>query len=51
MTKSPAKKRTGDRVSSIAGKVLRGVKATAREVKSMAASLLGKDEVKGKRGS
>ncbi len=43
------KKQSGDKVSSIAAKVLAGKKPTPTETKSLAASVLGQDETKGKR--
>lgn len=43
------KKQSGDKVSSIAGKVLAGKKPTAKEIKSMAGSILSQDETKGKK--
>ena len=46
--KAPTKQ-TGDKVSSIAGKVLAGKKPTAAEAKKLAASVLSQDEIKGKR--
>ena len=49
-TKAPAaKKQSGSTLSSIAGKVLGGAKATIKEVKKLAASVLGQDEKKGKK--
>lgn len=45
-----AKKQTGDKVASIAGKVLGGKKATPSEVRKLAGSVLGQDEKKGPRG-
>lgn len=45
-----AKKQTGDKVASIAGKVLAGKKPTPAEVKKLAGSVLGQDEKKGSRG-
>lgn len=44
-----AKKQTGNKASSIAGKVLAGAKPTPKQVKTLAASVLGQDEKKGKR--
>lgn len=45
-----SKKQTGDKVASIAGKVLAGKKATPAETKKLAASVLSQDEKKGRRG-
>lgn len=45
-----ARKQSGDKVASLAGKVLAGKKATPAEVKKLAGSVLGQDEKKGKRG-
>jgi len=48
--KPPAKKQSSDRVSTLAAKVLSGAKKpTAAEARSLAASVLSQDEVKGKR--
>ena len=44
------KKQSGDKVSSTAGKVLKSGKATPKQAKQLAASVLSQDEVKGKRG-
>ncbi len=44
------RKQSGDKASSIAGKVLGGKKPTAEEVKTLAASVLSQDEKKGPRG-
>ncbi|MCE9508172.1 MAG: hypothetical protein K8R48_07665 [Alphaproteobacteria bacterium] len=44
-----AKKQSGDKASSIAGKVLAGAKPTPKEAKTLAASVLGQDEKNGKR--
>ena len=44
-----AKKQSGNSVSSTASKVLRTGKATQKEAKSLAASVLSQDETKGKR--
>ena len=44
-----AKKETGNQTSSIASKVLRTGKATKKEVRSLAASVLSQDETKGRR--
>lgn len=46
---SGGKKQTSDRVSSIAAKGLQGKKLTAKEIKSLAGSVLSQDETKGKR--
>lgn len=43
------KKETGNRASSIAGKVLPTGKATTSQVKTLAASVLSQDETRGKR--
>jgi len=51
MAKKTARKQSGDKVSSTASKVLRTGKATAKEAKSLAASVLAQDETKGKRKS
>jgi hypothetical protein len=48
MARKPAQ--TGDKVSSIAGKVLGGKKPTQAEAEAMAASLLRQDQKKGPRG-
>lgn len=45
-----AKKQSGDKTSTLAGKVLSGSKkATQKDAKKLAASVLGQDEKKGKR--
>lgn len=45
-----AKKQSTSKTSTLAAKVLTGVKKpTTKEVKSLAASVLGQDEKKGKR--
>lgn len=44
-----AKKESSNKTSSIASKVLRTGKASQKEVKSLAASVLSQDETKGKR--
>lgn len=44
-----AKKQTGDKMASLAGKVLGGKKPTPTEARKLAASVLGQDEKKGKR--
>ncbi|MCF6323869.1 MAG: hypothetical protein L3J89_06030 [Gammaproteobacteria bacterium] len=44
-----ARKKTGNKVSSIASKAMKTGKATPREIRSMGASLLSQDEHKGKR--
>jgi len=41
------KKQSTDKVSTIAGKVLAGKKATPKETRTLAASVLGQDEKKG----
>lgn len=43
-----AKKQSGNATSSLASKVLAGKKPTAKEAKSLAGSVLGQDEKKGK---
>lgn len=43
------KKQSGNKPSSIAGKVLVGKKATPKQVKTLAGSVLSQDEKKGKR--
>lgn len=45
----PARKQSGDKASSIAGKVLAGKTPTKSETKTLAASVLAQDEHKGKR--
>lgn len=46
--KRPAKKQSSPKVSTLAAKVLSGTKKpTTAEVKSLAASVLGQDEIKG----
>mgnify|MGYP003676913931 CR=1 FL=1 len=45
-----ARKKTGDIVTTIASKAMRTGKASPKEIRSMGASLLSQDEVKGKRG-
>ena len=45
-----AKKQSGDKVASIAGKVLAGKTPTRAEVLKLAGSVLSQDEKKGKRG-
>lgn len=46
-----AKKQSTDKTASLAGKVLSGAhKPTKKEVNTLAASVLGQDEMKGKRG-
>jgi len=46
-----AKKQSGDKMSSLAAKVLSGKKKpTPAEINSLAASVLGQDEKKGRRG-
>lgn len=44
-----AKSETGNKASSIAGKVLVSGKATPAQVKTLAASVLRQDETKGRR--
>jgi len=44
-----AKKESGNKVASTASKVLRTGKATPKEAKSLAASVLSQDETRGKR--
>ncbi|WP_171988020.1 hypothetical protein [Hyphomicrobium sp. NDB2Meth4] len=44
-----AKKQSGDKAASIAGKVLGGKAPTPKEAKTLAASVLGQDEKKGPR--
>lgn len=44
-----AKKQSGDKVSTIASKAIRGEKLTPKEMKSLGASVLSQDEKKGKR--
>jgi hypothetical protein len=48
MARKPAQ--TGDKVSSIAGKTLRGERPTLSEAQKMAASLLRQDQKRGPRG-
>ncbi|MDH3263058.1 MAG: hypothetical protein OEM24_03580 [Paracoccaceae bacterium] len=43
------RKQSSSKTSSIAGKVLAGKKATPKEVKSLAASVLSQDETKGQK--
>ena len=43
------KKQSGDKASTIAGKVLAGKKPTPKQVKTLAASVLSQDEKKGPR--
>ena len=43
------KKQSGNKTSSLAGKVLAGQKATPKQVKTLAASVLSQDEKKGPR--
>jgi len=47
--KGGGKRQSGDKVSTIASKALRGEKLTKAEVKSLGASVLSQDETKGKR--
>lgn len=42
-----AKKQSGSKTSTIAGKVLAGKKPTPKEARALAASVLGQDEKKG----
>lgn len=44
-----ATKQTGNKASTIAGKVLGGAKPTQAQVKTLAASVLSQDEKKGRR--
>ncbi len=44
-----AKKQSGDKASSIAGKILAGKKPTKKESMTLAASVLSQDEHKGSR--
>jgi hypothetical protein len=48
MTTDP-KKQTGDRVSQIAARVLNGGTPTREEIETLAASVLGQDETRGRR--
>ena len=43
------KKQSGDKASTIAGKVLAGKKPTPKQVKTLAGSVLSQDETKGPR--
>ena len=43
------KKQSGDKASSLAGKVLAGKKPTPKQTKTLAASVLSQDEKKGLR--
>ncbi len=43
------KKQSGDKASHIAAQVLEGKKPTQKEIETLAASVLGQDETKGKR--
>lgn len=43
------KKQSGDKASSLAGKVLAGKKPAPREARILAGSVLGQDETKGPR--
>ena len=45
-----SKKQTGDKMSTLAAKVLAGKAPTKPEARSLAASVLAQDEKKGKRG-
>lgn len=45
------KKQSGDKTSTLAAKILSGAKKpTVADAKTLAASVLGQDETKGKRG-
>lgn len=44
-----AKKQSGNKTASLAGKILSGKKATQKEAKTLAASVLSQDETKGPR--
>lgn len=44
-----AKKTSSDKTASLAGRVLAGKKATAKEAKTLAASVLSQDETKGRK--
>ncbi len=44
------KKQSSDKTSTLAAKVLAGKKATPKEAKKLAGSVLSQDEKKGKRG-
>lgn len=48
MTTDP-KKQSGDRASEIASRVLRGEHPSRAEIETLAASVLGQDETKGRR--
>ena len=48
MPKKPTKQ-SGDKASSLAGKVLAGKKPTPKQARSLAASVLSQDEKKGLR--
>ncbi len=45
------KKQSSSKVSTIAGKVLKGKKATPSETKKLAASVLSQDEKKGQKST
>lgn len=45
-----AKKTSGDKPASIAGRVLAGEKPTPRETRTLAGSVLSQDERRGKKG-
>lgn len=49
MTTKKPRKQTTDSMSSIAAKILRGEKATQKEMRSLAGSVLSQDEKKGLR--
>lgn len=44
-----ARKQSGDKASSIAGKILAGKKPSPKETRTLAASVLSQDEKKGSR--
>ena len=44
-----AKKRSSDKMSTLASRVLRGKKASPAEIKKLAGSVLSQDEMKGRR--
>jgi len=47
--KPSTKKQSSDTTSTLAARVLKGHKPTPKEIKSLAASVLSQDEIKGKR--
>ncbi len=47
--RTPPKKESGNKMSTLAAKVLQGKQPTKQEAKSLAASVLSQDETKGKR--